>query len=96
MSQRTIYILIAVVVIGIVLFIIFKDKILNNKISSSTTVSTSTPTSSSTDAYVFDNQSAFTGGFKWDAIEKKCYGLNGNSQSWVNTQECTSRGILTT
>ena len=39
----------------------------------------------------------YPGGFKWDATEKKCYGIfSDGNVAWVGNDECTSRGIPTT
>lgn len=41
------------------------------------------------------NPKAYSGGFKWDATEKKCYGIFANGRkSWVNDNECVSRGLI--
>lgn len=34
--------------------------------------------------------------YKYDAVEKKCFRVDNEGQSWVSNEECTSRGISIT
>lgn len=36
----------------------------------------------------------YGGGFKWDAIEKKCYGNDANGRAWVSDDECKKRNLV--
>lgn len=36
----------------------------------------------------------YTGGFRWDATEKKCYGYDAKGRAWVSDEECKSRNLI--